>query len=133
MDTPTKIIFFDGECMLCNHAVKFIMNKNKNDLYFSELQSSYAEKMLLKHNIVAQNSDTIYFYKNGQLYNRSTAALKIIAEINLYYKITSSIFMLVPRPLRNWVYHLIAKNRYRIFKSNNCLLPTPGQRKMILK
>ena len=50
--TNKSILFFDGNCGLCNRSVKFVLRKEKNqELIFSPLQSEFAKKTLAPFNL----------------------------------------------------------------------------------
>ena len=126
--TPQKnksIILFDGVCNLCNSSVQFVLkhDKNKNFL-FASLQSDAATKILLQLNKKSfENFDSIVLVENEQLYFKSTAALKIAKNLNGFIQILY-IFIIVPAPIRDYVYDFIARNRYNWFgKKDKCMIP----------
>jgi predicted DCC family thiol-disulfide oxidoreductase YuxK len=116
---PARVVFFDGVCNLCNAAVRFIIRFDKDQsLRFSSLQSPLAKECLKeKHTL-----DTLVFFEKGSIYTRSTGALKIARYLHLFKYLYFLIY--VPKGLRDFVYDLIAKYRYRIFgKKENCPIP----------
>ena len=120
-----KIILFDGICNLCNQSVQFVIeHDSKNQFHFASLQSEFGQDFLKKNKLEATQFDSIVFIEDDQFYTKSSAALKIAKYLD---GITSwlTIFMIVPKPLRDIVYSFIAKNRYRWFgKNESCWLPT---------
>jgi len=120
-----KIILFDGICNLCNQSVQFVIeHDSKNQFRFASLQSDFGQDFLKKNKLEAIQFDSIVFIEDDQFYTKSSAALKIAKYLD---GITSwlTIFMIVPKPLRDIVYSFIAKNRYRWFgKNESCWLPT---------
>ncbi|WP_282630540.1 thiol-disulfide oxidoreductase DCC family protein [Empedobacter sedimenti] len=121
-----KIILFDGICNLCNQSVQFIIeHDSKNQFRFASLQSDFGQNFLKENNLEATQFDSIVFIEDDHFHTKSSAALKISKYLD---GITSwlTIFMIVPKPLRDVVYSFIAKNRYRWFgKNESCWLPTP--------
>jgi predicted DCC family thiol-disulfide oxidoreductase YuxK len=121
----TSIILFDGVCNLCNSSVQFVLkhDENKNFL-FASLQSDAATKILLQLNKKSfKNFDSIVLVENEQLYFKSTAALKIAKNLNGFTKILY-IFIIIPSPIRDYIYDIIAKNRYKWFgKKDKCMTP----------
>lgn len=121
-----KIILFDGICNLCNQSVQFVIeHDDKNQFRFASLQSDFGQNFLKENNLDATQFDSVVFIENDKFYTKSSAALKISKYLD---GITSwlSVFMIVPKPLRDVVYSFIAKNRYRWFgKQESCWLPTP--------
>ena len=120
-----KIILFDGICNLCNQSVQFVIeHDSKNQFRFASLQSDFGQDFLKKNKLEAIQFDSIVFIEDDQFYTKSSAALKIAKYLD---GLTSwlTIFMIVPKPLRDIVYSFIAKNRYRWFgKNESCWLPT---------
>ena len=120
-----KIILFDGICNLCNQSVQFVIeHDSKNQFRFASLQSDFGQDFLKKNKLEATQFYSIVFIEDDQFYTKSSAALKIAKYLD---GITSwlTIFMIVPKPLRDIVYSFIAKNRYRWFgKNESCWLPT---------
>ena len=121
-----KIILFDGICNLCNQSVQFVIEHDKkNQFRFASLQSDFGQNFLKENNLDATQFDSVVFIEDDKFYTKSSAALKIAKYLD---GITSwlTIFMIVPKPLRDVVYSFIAKNRYRWFgKQESCWLPSP--------
>ena len=121
-----KIIFFDGVCNLCNGFVQFIINRDKNKVFlFAPLQSEAAKsRNLVSSNHSGEYESVIYVCGEFQ-YEKSTAAIKIARDLGGLWTLTG-VFYIVPRPIRDWFYKIIAKNRYKIFgMRQSCMVPTP--------
>lgn len=121
-----KIILFDGVCNLCNSSVqKVIENDDKNVFRFASLQSDFGQEFLKKNNFDTGTYDSMILIDGDKFYTRSDAALRIGKELRGFKKI-SGLLLLIPKPVRNAVYNIIAKNRYKWFgKKESCWLPTP--------
>ena len=119
------IIFFDGVCNLCNSSVQFILKKDVNNVFlFSSLQSDAAKDILLQYNLENFDLSSIILLENGVIYQKSTAILKIAKRLKGIYKYTY-VFIIVPKFIRDSVYSLIAKKRYKWFgKRDSCMVPT---------
>jgi predicted DCC family thiol-disulfide oxidoreductase YuxK len=120
-----KIVLFDGVCNLCNASVQFIIRHNKNgDLKFASLQSEFGRNQLNKFQLSAEVR-TIVFITDGRALLRSNAALEVCKHLNGFYPYLK-ILKIVPAFFRDWIYNIIAKNRYRWFgKKDQCWIPTP--------
>lgn len=120
-----NIIIFDGICNFCNSSVNFIINKDhKNIFKFTPMQSKLGQKILAIHNISLDNTDTFLLVKNGEAFTKSDAALAITKELKSpwHYLV---ILRIIPRPMRDYFYSLIARNRYKWFgKRKHCMIPT---------
>ena len=118
-----KIVFFDGFCTLCNRSIDFLLrNDQKRRLKYASLQSVIADK-ILQSSHVQQTEDTVIFYDRGRIYQKSTAVLRIAGNLGFPYS-SAVVLFIIPRPLRDWVYDFIARNRHKWFgKRAHCRVP----------
>lgn len=126
---PDNIVFYDGECGFCSSTVQFILNHKKSIFYFLPLQSKEAAAILDKYNTTI-NLDTIYYLRGNKLHNRSSAALQIARGLKGGYPLLFG-FYLVPKFIRDLVYNIVAKNRFKI-QAKSCMLPKPEDRPYFL-
>ncbi|MBP9191819.1 MAG: thiol-disulfide oxidoreductase DCC family protein [Ignavibacteria bacterium] len=121
-----KIILFDGVCNLCNSSVNFIIDHDKNNVFkFASLQSDAGQEILKKQNLNTKDFDSIIFYDNGSIYTQSSAVLRIVKYFPGLWKYLYA-FIIVPPFMRNFLYNIIAVNRYKWFgKKDSCRIPTP--------
>jgi predicted DCC family thiol-disulfide oxidoreductase YuxK len=124
------IVFFDGECGLCDRSVQFIIKHDlKGIFHFCPLQSSIAKEIIPEDFL---NFNTVILYDNQVIYSKSSAAFRILRKLKTWYRILL-IFTILPRFITDAIYILIARNRKRIFKSPpTCQLPSPDLQKRIL-
>ncbi|TAL69207.1 MAG: DUF393 domain-containing protein [Bacteroidetes bacterium] len=124
-NTNNPIIFFDGICNLCNSVVQFVIKHDKKKRYlFCPLQSDKTKEVFGEFNNQLTKAETIILFEENKLYFGSTAALNIVKHLNLLYPILF-FFIIIPKPLREFVYRFIAKHRYKWFgKRESCMLPT---------
>ncbi|MFT6996495.1 MAG: putative DCC family thiol-disulfide oxidoreductase YuxK [Cryomorphaceae bacterium] len=117
------LVLFDGYCNLCNGAVQFIIKRDpKEHFRFSSLSWPPA-KSLLQKNPEFGEVDSILLFENGELFQKSTAALKIAGKLGGLWPVLK-IFFVVPRFLRDPIYDFIARNRYKWFgKKDICMMP----------
>lgn len=126
------IVFFDGVCNLCNSSVQVIIRNDKNKIFrFASLQSDFTKQFLSAHNYQIKSDSIILFY-GSKFYERSSAALIIAKKLRFPFPLLL-IFWIIPLPIRNWLYSLIAKNRYRWFgKQESCMIPEAGLKERFL-
>lgn len=117
----THLILFDGYCNLCNGAVQFVIKRDKKKLFqFASLQSELGQTILRTNHLPAANFNTLILVKNGSLYTYSTAVLQIAKDLSGLWPIFYCA-IIIPTKIRNSLYQMIAKNRYRWFgKKNQC-------------
>ncbi|UKT62450.1 thiol-disulfide oxidoreductase DCC family protein [Pedobacter mucosus] len=120
------VIFFDGVCNLCNASVQFTIEHDKQDHFkFTALQGDYAKKVLPKFNVDPNTLNSILLLENNKLYTKSSAVLRIARKLNGLLPLLYG-FIIIPKFIRDWVYNIIAKNRYKWWgKQTSCWVPTP--------
>ena len=118
------IIFFDGICNLCNSAVNTIIKLDKYERFkFASLQSNFAKQKL--GNTLLTKFDSIILLKENQVYYKGDAIIEIAKELP-GFKRWVALLKIFPRFMRDFIYEIIARYRYRFFgKLNACNLPTP--------
>jgi predicted DCC family thiol-disulfide oxidoreductase YuxK len=124
MEDNKSLILFDGVCNLCNSSVQFILLRDPKDHFrFASLQSDYGQSILKQHNLPTDKFNSLALIENGKLYQRSTGALRIARRLKGLWPMLYA-FIIVPPFIRNFVYDLIARNRYRWFgQKESCMMP----------
>lgn len=127
------IILFDGECNLCDRSVRFILARDRKQQFrFASLQSAAGTRLIERFAPRAQGSTTVVLIADGTAHIRSDAALRIAARMDGLWPVLG-VFRIVPRPLRDWVYDVVARNRYRWFgRTPCCMVPSPELRERFL-
>lgn len=125
MEQARNIILFDGQCNLCNSSVKFIIKRDAGGVFkFASLQSSVGKALLAQVGMVDERLRSFVYIEDGTAYTKSDAALRVAKKLSYPTKLLA-VFIIVPKFIRDFVYNLVARNRYRIFgKANTCMMPT---------
>lgn len=133
MENDKSLILFDGVCNLCDSSVQFILLRDKKDRFrFASLQSDYGQNILRQYNLPTEKFNSLALIENGKLYQRSTGALRIARRLKGAWPMLFA-FIIVPPFIRNFVYDLIARNRYRWFgKKESCMMPRPEWKQKFL-
>ena len=120
----TSIILFDGICNLCNSSVNFVIRRDPDKRFkFAALQSSGGQRLLQEHGLHPSQLDTFILIEEGQVYSRSTAALRVVKRLNKPWPVLYAC-TLIPVPIRDRLYNLVAKHRYKLFgKRETCIVP----------
>ncbi len=123
-----NIVLFDGVCNLCNSTVLFLIKHDANNqLNFSAQQTEAGKNIMLQNNIAIDNTSVI-FIKETKVYDKSDAIIEI-AKLLTGWPSILQYGRIVPKWFRNFLYDLIAKNRYRIFgKRNECAIPSEANK-----
>ena len=132
--THHPVVLFDGVCNLCHASIDFIIPRDSRCTFrFASLQGASGRAMLEKHHLSPEDTDTLILIEDGRFSVRSTAALRIAARLRFPWPLLS-ILLLVPRPIRDSVYRIVARNRYRWFgRMNACRAPSPELRTRFLE
>lgn len=122
------ILFFDGVCGLCNKAVDFVLVRDiAQQIKFAPLQGDTARQLLTPDDVA--NLNTMVLWVRGRSYRKTAAAVRILWRLSPAWQVLGTLLWLIPLPLRNLGYSLIARNRYRLFgKKESCRLPTVEER-----
>jgi predicted DCC family thiol-disulfide oxidoreductase YuxK len=124
---------FDGVCNLCNGAVQFVIARDPSSrFHFGTLQSDAARRMLRERYTLPTVPDSIVLLDESGVFTRSDAALRVARGLRFPWPLAFGLIV-VPRPLRDWVYDIVARNRYAWFgKREACMVPTPELRARFL-
>jgi predicted DCC family thiol-disulfide oxidoreductase YuxK len=127
------VILFDGVCNFCNSAVNFTIRRDKKAIIqYAPLQSEKGRMFLRQYNLPLDEMNSFVFIEDGKAYVRSTASLKVCRYLGALWPLCY-VFIIVPPFIRDAVYNLIAKNRYKWFgMRQECMMPTPDVRKRFL-
>jgi predicted DCC family thiol-disulfide oxidoreductase YuxK len=120
------ILFFDGECLLCQGSVQFLIKRDHSISFrYAHLQGN-SFKGLLEIIPVKELPDSVVLLDNGSLFLQTDAVIQSMKYLQNPYKSLGFILRLIPKKIRNFFYNLIGKNRYRWFgKTDTCMMPSP--------
>jgi predicted DCC family thiol-disulfide oxidoreductase YuxK len=123
-----RVIVFDGLCNWCNAWVNFTMARDRGRFHFATLQSDKGQELLKLLGLPAQEFETFVLLERGQVFTKSTAALRIARQLSGCWPVFA-LFVLVPRPLRDILYDYVARHRYRLMgTAQACRVPSAAER-----
>ena len=119
-----KIIFYDGHCNLCNGFVNAIIKLDKKSIFlFAPLNGNHAKNLLKKNNIKNITVDSVVLFNNNSISYKSKAVIEILISLGGIYRFLV-ITKIIPRAILDWLYNIVAKNRYSWFgKQDRCMVP----------
>lgn len=130
-ESNAYIVFYDGDCGLCNRVVQFVLKHEKQELLqFAALQSDYAKSFFAMYNEDPSDLSTFYYFENGKFTKKSTAALHLSKHLKLPWNL-GRMFLIIPRFIRDGVYDFIAKRRHKV-SNTSCRLLTTQEKKRFL-
>lgn len=120
------LIVFDGVCNFCDSSVNFIIKRDRNRFFkFAAMQSAVGQRLLAAHDLSSDNIDSFLLVKSGKVLFKSDAVAAVAKELDRPWN-HLAVLRIVPRPMRDFLYSLIARNRYRWFgRREYCRAPTP--------
>ena len=118
-----EVIIYDGICVLCNKYIKWVLDKDKENLFLiSNLQSKFTEE---KFPELRKIDSVAVIKKNGEILQKSKAVNHILKSINRLI-LLRIILNILPLSISNLFYDIVAKSRYKVFgKYDSCQLPEP--------
>jgi predicted DCC family thiol-disulfide oxidoreductase YuxK len=127
------VILYDGVCVFCSRWIRFIAARDTQKRFrFTAIQSAYGTRLAAAFGIDPNDPDTNAVIHGGVAYFKSDAALMVLASLPGWG--WTRALRLVPKPLRDAVYNLVARNRYRIFgKYDECFLPDASFRARVIE
>lgn len=123
------IWLFDGVCVLCSRGVRYTLRHEKAPhIRFVAIQSDEGRALAERNGLDPDDPATFLFIENGQVLEKSDAVIALSRHLNGPAGVLP-LFRFVPRKLRDALYGLVARNRYKIFgRTETCMIPQPETR-----
>jgi predicted DCC family thiol-disulfide oxidoreductase YuxK len=127
------VVLFEGVCNFCNGAVQFIIRHDpKAHFRFAAYQSSAGRELALRHGIDPNVLETFALVVRDHALLRSDAAIATGIHLGGLWQ-AAALLKLIPKVMRDAVYGVIAKNRYRWFgQRESCMVPSADVRRRFL-
>ena len=123
---PGPIVLFDGVCNLCQASVRFILAHDRDAVFrFAALDSDIGRNLAADGLLENRSADSVILVEGGAAYMRSEAVMRIAARLGLPWRGLAGLRIL-PLPLRDGAYDLLARNRYRWFGRTE-ICPAPDR------
>ena len=128
------VILFDGVCNLCNGWVDFVIRHDRAArVRFAPLQSTAGARLLARTIIAQDQRDTVVLVDGSGVWTESRAVLRATRLLEFPYRLLYGL-VVIPRPVRDWAYRLVARSRFRLFgRRDTCRVPTPEERERFLE
>ena len=133
-----RVLLYDGVCALCNGLVRFVLKRDRRDVYrFAPLQSAIAAEILERHGRDPTQLNTMYLIHNygtprEKLSSRGRGALRVLRGLGGRWR-ACIVLEVLPSFVLNLGYHIVARSRYRLFgRLETCPVPPPEHRAKFL-
>jgi predicted DCC family thiol-disulfide oxidoreductase YuxK len=127
------VVLFDGICGLCTFSIRFVLERDHRRVFrFATIQSDFGQRVYKHFGLDPDNPDTFVVLSDDRVYTRSDAAIEIARRLGGFWRICV-VAKLVPRPIRDFLYGVVARHRYEWFgRHESCLLPHESIRALFL-
>jgi predicted DCC family thiol-disulfide oxidoreductase YuxK len=127
------VILYDGVCVFCSRWIRFVATRDVNARFrFTAIQSGYGTRLAQAFGIDPHDPDTNAVIHGGKAFFKSDGALMVLSNLPGWGWVRALLQM--PKPLRDAVYNLVARNRYRIFgKYEECFVPDAEFRARVME
>jgi predicted DCC family thiol-disulfide oxidoreductase YuxK len=127
------VILYDGVCVFCSRWVRFVAARDAARRFrFTAIQSGYGTRLAQAFGIDPDDPDTNAVVHGGVAYFKSDAALTVLSNLPGWDWV--GMLRAVPKPLRDPIYSLVARNRYRIFgKYEECFIPDASLKARVME
>ncbi|CCV10325.1 DCC1-like thiol-disulfide oxidoreductase family protein [Mesorhizobium sp. STM 4661] len=119
------LIVFDGVCVFCSGFVQVVIRLDRKSRFrFATAQSPFGEALFRKHGLPTDSYETNLVLIGGAAFTRLESFVAVMAELGWPWR-AARMLLILPRPLRDWLYDRIAKNRYALFgRKDSCEIPS---------
>lgn len=133
-DDTAGLIVFDGECVLCSAFVRFVFRHDRQGRFrFTMAQSTLGQALYRHYGLDPGDFETNLALRNGILHTKMASFAAVMAGLGWPWR-ALSVVRLIPRPIGNWLYNRIARNRYRLFgRYDACRVPAPELRARVIE
>ena len=124
-DVPDGLVLFDGVCVLCSGWVRFLIKRDRDQFFrFTPIQSPYGRALAQRLGIDAEAPQTNAVIVGRRAYFKADSAIESLTHLPRWRWVR--VFAILPRPVRDWLYDRVARNRYQLFgRTETCMVPTP--------
>ena len=118
------LIVFDGDCVLCTAWLQFVLRHDRRARFrFATVQSPAGQELLKNHGLDPRDPTSFLVIFDGKSYNKSGGMIEVVSGFGGAWRMIRMLYV-VPGPIRDWFYRLIARHRYRLFgKRESCIVP----------
>lgn len=126
VSTPSLILVFDGQCLLCNGWVRFLLRHDQRGVFrFAAIQGRTGQALLQQSGLQVEGLQTLLLVDGTNSWQHTGAILRILHHLGWPWR-AAWLGWLVPAVLRDALYRLVARHRYRIFgRTETCMVPLP--------
>lgn len=132
-DDSGPVVFMDGTCALCSRTARIIARLDKRQEFrICPVQTPLGQAILGHYGLDAADPNSWLYLEDGRAHTSMEAVIRAGMRLGGWGRIVAALRVL-PRPMRDWLYRRIARNRYRFFGHTDiCALPDPALRRRLI-
>lgn len=121
-----RVLVFDGVCVLCSHWVSFVLRHDRDRLYkFAAMQTATGRELLIRHGLDPNDPKSFLLLESGRGYMDTDAIIRVLRTFGGRWRALAMLLRLTPRFVRDPLYRLTARNRYKLFGRHDlCIVPS---------
>ena len=125
-DLPDGLLLFDGYCHVCSGSVHFLLARDRTGIFtYVPCQSPWGDEIMARFDIDRDFAESFAFVDKGMILFKSDAAIAALRRLPHWR--WAGIGWIIPRFIRDPLYDILARNRYKWFgKRDQCLVLPPG-------
>ena len=136
---PPPILLYDGTCAYCSRWVQFVLDHEgrRDDLRFGHLSGAVGRELFARRPDLA-GADTVFWVEPAADGHAEVVRLRTGVTLALFrylgggWSAVAALLWLVPRPIRDWGYDLVARRRHQLVRGEACVVPSAAQRARFL-
>lgn len=127
------IVVFDAECLLCNGWVQFLLRHDtRKKFQFASIQGQTGQALLAKAGLPVENLETLLLVDGSRTWTHTDAIIRVLMAMGGPWRL-AQLARIIPARLRDPIYRLLARNRYRVFgRTEVCMRPSPDFKERFL-
>ncbi|MDG4884369.1 DCC1-like thiol-disulfide oxidoreductase family protein [Mesorhizobium sp. WSM4884] len=127
------LIVFDGVCVFCCGFARMVVRLDTDNRFrFATAQSPLGEALFCKHGLSTDSYETNLAIIDGKAFTKLDSFVAIMTELGWPWR-AARLLLVLPRPLRDWLYDRVAKNRYALFgRKDSCEIPSAELRQRLI-
>lgn len=121
------ILVFDAQCLLCNGWVQFLLRHDRQGKFrFAAIQGAAGQQLLSQAGLEVHGLQTLLLVDGQRTWQHTAAIFRVLHALGWPWRL-AWLAWLVPSVIRDPLYRLVARNRYRVFgRTAACILPPPA-------
>ncbi|AZO60406.1 DUF393 domain-containing protein [Mesorhizobium sp. M1A.F.Ca.IN.022.07.1.1] len=132
-DARQPLLVFDGVCVFCSGFVQIVLKIDRNKRFrLATAQSPLGEALFREHGLPTEDYDSNLAIIDGAAFTKLDSFVAVMAALGWPWR-AARLLLVLPRPLRDWLYDRIAKNRYALFgRKDSCEIPSAELRQRLI-